>query len=254
MDPKGEVARQLVSRVALMTVRLDRSAEHEARAIAHRMRRATDEHDDARLAEVEKLYSWIAAEPATNARRLRTSPEGIDRLIVAMEGLRSDLAHPEGVRWGWQHCEQFHHLTGLRRMDVPVSRPRALTEAIAGDFRHLFQADRPDLEKVDRQCWAAEELVALIDEEIAGLRGLREGLDLEGLELDRSEAAGRAIFDPSPAATLARKYEAASERGLYRALREFRQAQAEAPEVEEAPKPAPEPSVELGWLCCTTSS
>ncbi len=51
---------------------------------------------------------------------------------------------------------------------------------------------------------------------------------------DPDEAANLAMFDPSKEATLARKYEAASERGFYRALKEFRQHQRSA----EAPCPA----------------
>ncbi len=246
MKPNSELARQLVLRVALMTVKLDRSAEHEAKALAFRMRKAQAEFDDARLAEVEKYYSWIAAEPATNARRLRNSPEGIDRLIGAIEELRSDLAHPQGMRWGWKQCDHLHHLMGRRRTDVPVSRARALTEATAGNFEYLDKTDGAGLEKLDRQLWALGTLVGLVDEEIAKLKALREGLDLEGLELDRSEAAARAMFDASPEAVLARKYEASNERGLYRALREFRQIQAQIPQVEETPQLADDPVEELG--------
>ena len=246
MKPKSEAARQLVNRVALLTVRLDRSANHEAKAISFRMRRAVAEYDDARMAEVERLYSWIAAEPTTNARRLRNSPEGIDRLVLAMEGLRADLAHRDGVRWDSRRCDHLHHLMGLRRVDVPVSRARALSEAIAGDFRHLGSGDGENPERVERQCWAAGQLVDLIDGEIAALKRLREGLDLEGLELDRAEAAARVMFDHSKEAILARKYEAATERGLYRALREFRQFQAESGEAVAAPQLASEPAEELG--------
>jgi hypothetical protein len=246
MKPSSAMARNLVLRMALMLVKLDRSAGHEAKAIAFRMRKAEAAHVDARLAESENYYSWIASEPATNARRLRSSPEGIDLLIRAMEGLRSDLAHPDGMRWDWQHCEQLHHMMGLRRMDVPVSRARALTEAIDGNFKHLYQSDRPDLDKEKRPLWALVALVNLIDEEIAGLRELREGLDLEGIELDRAEAAHRAMFDASPEATLARKYEAANERSLYRALKEFREVQAMPPEVENHRAVATDPPGELG--------
>jgi hypothetical protein len=246
MNPRSEVTYQLVSRVALMTVRLDRSAEHEARAIAHRMRKAAAEHDDARLAEVEKYYSWIAAEPATNTRRLRKSPEGIDRLIGAFEELRSDLAHPQGMRWGWLQCDQLHHLMGRRQSDVPVSRARALIEATAANFEYLDQTDGAGLDQLNRQLWALGTLVDLIDGEIAKHKALRESFDREGLELDRSEAAARAMFDASPEAVLARKYEAASERNLYRALREFREIQAQIPKVEAAPQLAAEPLEELG--------
>jgi hypothetical protein len=246
MKPASETARQLVLRIALLLLRLDRSALHEAKAIAHRMRKARAEFDDARLAESENYYSWIASEPATNARRLRSSPEGIDLLIRAMEGLRSDLLHPDGHRWDWQHCEHLHHLMGLRRMDVPVTRARALTEAITGNFKHLDKADAPDLEGEARERWAGCAMLDLIDSEIARLRTLREGLDLEGLELDRAEAAHRAIFDASPEAVLARKYEAASERGLYRAFKEFREIQGEFSEVEPEPQLASDPTGELG--------
>ncbi len=45
---------------------------------------------------------------------------------------------------------------------------------------------------------------------------------------DPAEAGQRALFDPSKEASLARKYEAAAERGLYRALKELRQQQADA--------------------------
>ena len=50
----------------------------------------------------------------------------------------------------------------------------------------------------------------------------------------RAEAGDRALFDPSKEATLARRYEAAAERGFFKALKELRHRAAEA----EAP-PAP---------------
>ena len=74
MAPKNDLARQIVGRVALITLKLDRSSEHEAKTISYGMRHAVEKFDDARLAEVEHLYSWIAKEPATYARRLRMSP------------------------------------------------------------------------------------------------------------------------------------------------------------------------------------
>jgi hypothetical protein len=45
---------------------------------------------------------------------------------------------------------------------------------------------------------------------------------------DPAEAGLRAMFDPSKEATLARKYEAAAERGFFRALKELRQIAREA--------------------------
>ena len=48
------------------------------------------------------------------------------------------------------------------------------------------------------------------------------GLDAAGLARLKAEVSDRAAFDASPEATLARKYEAAAERGFLRALREWR--------------------------------
>jgi hypothetical protein len=116
-------------------------------------------------------------------------------------------------------------------------------QSTAGKFEHLDESDGAGLDQLDRQFWAID---TLIDGEIAKLKALRESFDLEGLELDRSEAAARAMFDASPEAVLARKYEAASERNLYRALREFREIQAQSPKVEAAPQLAAEPVEDLG--------
>ena len=241
MAPTTEMALQVVGRVALLTLKLDRSAQHEAMAISYRMRRATAEFDDARMAEVEKAYSWIANEPATHARRLRNSPEGIDRLVEAFRSLRSDLAREEGMIWTFSHCDHLHHLMGRRLSEIPVSRARALSDAIAGDFRNLGSADGAGLDDFHRKLWALAELVYLIDAEIVKLEELRGKLDLEGLELDRSEAPYRAMFDDSKAAILARKYEAANERSFYRGLREFREIQPETEILAE-----PQVAEELG--------
>ena len=50
------------------------------------------------------------------------------------------------------------------------------------------------------------------------------GLDEEG----QAEAGRRAMFDPSKEACLARRYEAAAERGFFKALKEFREVEREA--------------------------
>ena len=216
-----------------MTVRLDRCAEHEARSIASRMRAAAAEYDDARLAGVEEAFDRLAQVPATSVRRLKSSPEGLERLIRAFEGLRGELVHPYGVRWNWRQCEQYHHLMGGRRGDVPLSRARGLTDAVDGNFEHLDPCDGEGLAKVDRQLWAVGQLVAIVEGQVAELRALLSKFDRSAIELDRAEAPSRALFDDSKGSILARKYEAATERGLFRSIREFREAQAEAAAAAE---------------------
>lgn len=58
-----------------------------------------------------------------------------------------------------------------------------------------------------------------------------EGIDPVEADRLRGEAARRAMFDPSKEATLARKYEAAAERGFFKALKELRQHQRTAKTV-----------------------
>jgi hypothetical protein len=243
LAPRSELARQLVIRVALLTVRLDRSAEQEAKAIAHRMRRARDEFDDARLAEAEHLIGWIANEPATNARRLRRSLEGLDLLIGKMEALRTSLVRPQGCRWDLAYCDQLLNLMGMRISDSPMPRARVLSEAMEGRFQHLDEADGAGLDIQRRKEWALCELVDLIGAEIARLKDLLGKFDREAIELDREAAVARALFDHSKEAILARKYEASTERGLYRALREFNELQAKTPAKKEV---AADPAEKLG--------
>jgi hypothetical protein len=64
------------------------------------------------------------------------------------------------------------------------------------------------------------------------------GLDAATVAQLRAEASARAMFDPSREATLARRYEAAAERGFFRALKELRQLERDAkvanPDVDDA--------------------
>jgi len=61
-----------------------------------------------------------------------------------------------------------------------------------------------------------------------------EGLDEAEVARLRAEEGRRAMFDPSKEATLARKYEAAAERGFFRALKELRQLEKQAKPAEPA--------------------
>ena len=85
-------------------------------------------------------------------------------------------------------------------------------------------------------------MVEQIDVEIASLKEHRETLDLEAIALDRAGAADLALFDSSSKASLARRYEADARRGFFKALKEFRQAEAEAadrPETLSSTVPEP---------------
>ena len=66
-------------------------------------------------------------------------------------------------------------------------------------------------------------------------------LDFETIDLDRAEAGSRALFDTSKPAMLARRYEAEARRGFFKALKEFRQVEAEFAAQAEANAAAPNP-------------
>ncbi len=236
--PATDSGRCLVRRAAMLSVRLERCVVHEAAAISTGIRHAEADFDEAREAEVDHLMEAIGDEPAASVRRLRRMPEGVDRMVAAWLDLRSDLAHASGRVWTLDHQDRAEHLTGRRAGGFGTSRVEELSRAIRGDFALLGREDGAGLADGARRDWSRRQLVAVIDAEVAGLRTHRATLDLGAVEADRAGAADRAIFDPSKAATLARRYEAAAERMMYRALREMKQVEA-ANVGREVSAPAP---------------
>ena len=212
--------------VALMTVRCQRAARQESKALASRVRQAPAEWDEARAAEADHLLGWIGAEPISYHRKLMATPEGVDRLIKTLLGLREELDRSVVV-WDFTHAQQLAACFGTRESDVPYSRGRCLSDAMGGNFAGIDPTEIAHLTSKDaQQNWTCDQMDAHIRAEVARLEEHRAGLDLSELALDRAEAGERALFDPGKEATLARKYEAAATRELYRALREFREVEA----------------------------
>ena len=80
-------------------------------------------------------------------------------------------------------------------------------------------------------------MAEIIDGRIATLTGVLASGHFDRAAADRARAGAndRALFDTLPDSILARKYEAATERSLFRTLRELREVEAEAAaKVEEA--------------------
>lgn len=236
LAPSTVLGAALVHQVALMTVRMQRAARYEAATLAKRVRSAGADFDEARSTEADRLIAWIETEPSTYRRQLLAMPEGVDRLVAALLGLRSELAQ-DLVVWNFVHKQKIDAYFGRRPCDVPHSRCYRLALAIAGDFGEIDASEYSHLATVpERQTWAADQIIAEIDAEVDRLRAHRATLDLEAVECDRAEAEERALFDPSKEANLARKYEAAATRGLFRCLREFRAVEAEAHPAAPAPR------------------
>ena len=211
-NPQSPSGKILVRRMAVCSIQMDRGSEHETAATAMKMRHAVENFDDDRYEQAEILIDTLGETPRTHLRKLRRTPEGVDRLIEEWNRLRFDLTAEARPTWTNWHVDRALNLTGFR-VDAPYGSPlKALTSALQDE---------------SRRAKALAELVAFIDREIAGLEAHRETLDFETIELDRSEAAARALYDPSKEADLARRYEAAAQRHFFRALKELRRVEAE---------------------------
>ena len=241
IQPKGFLATFLTERAAVHSVRLDRMARYNAAMEAQKVRRAESEFVADRLSEVDHLHSWVNSEPATYSRRLRQSPEGIDRMLDSWRGLRSEITDPDFPRWSNDHQMLAESLTGKRFNDVPLTQIRLYSEAYKGGPSKLVDKT-PELARLDpagRQEFARIKLIEVIDAEVARLHVEREAINLKAIELDRIEAADRALYDTGAAAKEARRYELASERGLYKALRTIAELEDNAgivPETVIAPE------------------
>ncbi len=229
LRPSNELAEKLVRRTAFLFVRLERCEKHETSETSKRVRHAVEKFDDERLAAVEELAAKIEREPATTSRRLQMTPEGIDWLLDQWEILQDEL-FKKGNRLYWtnNHRARFELLLGRNPADWRLGRLAILSDAVAGFFLNLEKEDGPGLEGEARADSARGELGRMIDEEMARLKDVRVNLDPKAIEQDRAEAVDRTLFDTSKEAVLARKYEAATERALFRTLKELRQVEADA--------------------------
>jgi hypothetical protein len=154
-------------------------------------------------------------------------------LIRCWQGLWDDLIDPR--RWGYVHWQRAENLMGRRPHEEPATRLGDLCQAAMGDFRGLGPDDGAGLDDWQRRVWAAGQLKAWIEARVADLQARLAAFDHAAVDRDRAEAAQRALFDPSPEAVLARKYEAANQRNFFRTLKEYREVEAAA--APEAPTP-----------------
>ena len=240
MTPQTSAGSILISQMATLSVRMERAAEQETAATAMRVRHAAESFDDERIEAAEQLFATLADDPRTALRKLKRTPEGVERLIDAWTDLRADLAIDPEPDWTAEHLERAANLTGLKAKHARGSRLGALSRASWGDFAALD--DGEGLDDDFRKGWAREQLFERIDAEIAALEDHDETLDFETLAIDRAEAGARALFDASKPSCLARRYESEARRGFFRSLREFRQIEAQAAATIESSPTPPQPS------------
>ncbi len=227
LAPKTEMGHALMLRAATLTVRLERCQRHEAARLGLAVDSAAKAYDDRRMTEVERLLDDIEKDPITNARRLQQTPEGVEHTIRGWQALADDLARTDARLWATGHRERAEALMGRRPLDFPRSRIYVLSQALWFDFSLLDPGEAEGLDDFGKYEYARRQMAALVAGRIELLTGYLARMDHAAAQRARAGAADRALFDASPEAILARKYEAATERSLFRTLREFR-------ELEEA--------------------
>jgi hypothetical protein len=251
MKPMSPGGVHLIRVMAAASVVMERATGQETAAIARRVRHACADHDEAMHAEADALFEGLEEDPRKNLRKLKRTPEGVDRLIEAWSDLADDVERDEPSGWAADQLRTATLLLGKKADTGRASRLGVLTRAVGGDFLGLAKGDGEGLKDDARRAWAKARIAERIASEIAALEAHRETLDLDAFEQDRVEAPSRALFDVSKEATLARRYEQAASRRYFRALTEFRRVEAESLAKADWPildETEPAPAAPLGSL------
>ena len=180
LGAEGEVGLTLAHRAALLSVRMERAADRDEASVAAGVAAARDEFDREVADELDRLIATL---------------EAGDDPAETIAGL---AAIPAGV----------DHLVAAWRT---LGRSVAAGDGVAAGRARTWLGG-------DDRAEAGGDLGVRIDAEVGRLVAAMADVG-RAMTRARHEAGVLASFDPSPAATLARRYEAAAERGMYRALR-----------------------------------
>jgi hypothetical protein len=221
MAPTTELGAILVRKIAVTSVVSERATRQEFAATAERVRHAPERFDAERLQRARTAFDALPEQPREGLRQLKAMPEGVELLLQAWRDLRAGLTRSERRRWGNPELLVAARLLGVPQEDARASEIGRRSVAFWAEFK----ADDPGHQDESRA-----KVVELIDQTIAELEAHASTLDVETIAVDRAEAGGRALFDGSIEASRARRYEADASRGFYKAIREFRQVEAEAAE------------------------
>ena len=134
------------------------------------------------------------------------------------------------------HDNTADHLRGNDAGSVDISPFFACSSAIFDVYDCLLPGHFAGMKTDDEMRRLAMNKVAgFIDAEVAEVTAHLATLDTRAIDGERSLATGRACFDPWTHSVLARRFEAAVERGSYRAIQEFCEVEAEdQPRLAEA--------------------
>ena len=247
-QPGSKFAGLLVRRVAMITVRLERCVRQEAANIFAAGRDGSRPRSSEPAGSRPRIeYRIIDRAPAASLRKLMETRDGVDVLVAAWEQLKADLDHEEGTRWTKLRAYKSEFMHGSIRRDhrrLVLSRPgptptKAGTTGSGPSSSHHVEPGRI----AGGSRWRSSASWATPTSSGSARSGRR--WSHVGDDPEITYAAEIALFDPSPEDGLARKYEAAAERALFRTVKELREIRAEASaEKVETPEATPEPESE----------
>ena len=234
--PGSTSGRVLARLAATLSVRFERGVRHEAAATAERVRTAVDVFDETRQSDAEQILATIAEHPTTNARRLRRTPEGIDLMVEVLTDLRFAADEDNGAAWSADLATRFDRLTGRRLEAVTPSPCQTMTALLL--HADAAQLD-PDVTMDELHAYVSDQIVALIDAELADLAEIRADLDLDAIAASRAQAGARAEVGDDPACLRARKYAESTQRALLRTLADLRHLRPKATDSAAARRSGP---------------
>ncbi len=211
----GVAGAVLARRAAVLSVRMDQTQVDAAAGLRLHVQAARDEFDAERVSELDRLMGLMTRRLMMHVARgeLEQSPDGIDRLIEFWD--RENQAISDPAQPG-EHRERVAILLGMSEVEARDSTPAQFTERIDTERARLRQLDAAT--RADR---------------------------LAVLARERDVQGRLAQLDPPRLVLQSRRYDAAAERGFYRAIRaigDLRRDQTGSTQPEPAPPPPP-PSV-----------
>ncbi len=210
----GEAGGFLARRAAILSVRMDQAqVDAEAGMLAH-VQAAVEAFDATRVGELDRLENLLSRRMAMHEARvsLEAMPEGIERLLQFWERERLAIAEPTPDP---DRRQRLGSLLGLTA--------EAAANITAAELADRIETEQTRLGAVDSATRADQ---------------------VTEIQWARAEAGRAARLDPSGQVHLIRRYDAAAERGFYRAVRaigDLNRAHAAATKAEAASRPAPPP-------------
>ncbi len=190
----GEAGHLLARRAALLSIRMERATDRNEAAVAVDVAEARAGFDQARADEIDGRVAALEledGEPRLILEALEGSPDGVDRLLELWAEVRDALRMPDSET----------------------------SKAAANRAARWFGPRDPGNDGDH----APSRLLGRVEAELARLRERAESRELveaaDRIAETRRRVGLLASFDPSPEAALSHRYEAAAERGMYRALR-----------------------------------